>query len=255
MHYKVKLPTHEQIEQDIESGRRNIERIRALGPSDNSALTWFPPIEAAGLPVPRTIFVPFYPNSLFPIVDGKPAIDFPMDHMVRACEEIGYPVFIRTDLSSAKHDGPSAYRADSPDDLWRCVSATFHDNAMKDLAPFVRAFMIREWLNLDGSFTAFRGHLISREWRLFVDKSGVKCSHFYWPVEAIEDHTKEPKYRELLDALSSEPNEMRTLRTMAEAAVNAIGHGDWSVDLARDVSGKWWLTDMASSRSSWHPKH
>ena len=71
---------------------------------------------------------------------------------------MGYPVFVRTDLASAKHDGPKSYRADSEEDLLRCVCRTFEDNACKDIVDFTRCWMFREFLNIGHSFTGFGGY-------------------------------------------------------------------------------------------------
>lgn len=41
----------------------------------NSALIWLPPIQHAGLPVPRTEVVRYDPKDLFPLFDGQPIRD------------------------------------------------------------------------------------------------------------------------------------------------------------------------------------
>ena len=252
----LKIINKEELEKQAEEGGRNIERRRQLGPEPESALIWFPAILAAGLPVPRTEMILFNHESLWPVLDGKEAQGFPMEQLKRSCLDIGYPVFLRTDLSSAKHDGPISYRAKSEEDLWRCVVRTFEDNAIKDIACFTRAFMVREFLDLPAPFTAFRGHPIAREWRLFASQSQVVCEHFYWPEEAFEGGWASVKeWREMLKGLSSPPPELNELREMALQATQAIGQGEWSVDFAQDRAGKWWLIDMAVARKSWHPDH
>jgi hypothetical protein len=253
------FPSEERIAEMVEEGRKYIAERRALGPDPNSALIWFPAIRDAGLPVPRTEFVEFDPDMLWPICDGKPARDdFPMRQLENTCECVGYPVFIRTDLSSAKHDGPESFRADSPVDLWRCIVRTFEDNACKDLASFLRAWMVREWINIESSFTAFGGLAIGREWRLFANQEMVSCQHFYWPEEAFSDGYGvaagwEPKLAALRERLNSSEGEL--LRNLASRAARAIGDGAWSVDFAFDTDGKPWLIDMARAESSWHPEH
>jgi hypothetical protein len=75
----------------IESGRKESRRGAALGPDPNCALIWFPPIEHAGLPVPRTEFIEFNPDSLLPVLDGLPMGEFPMDKLEEAGARVGYP--------------------------------------------------------------------------------------------------------------------------------------------------------------------
>lgn len=255
----ISIPTSEQMEAMAEQVRRQLEARRAKGPDPNSALIWFPAIEAAGLPVPRTMFVDYEPSSLWPICDGQePLADFPLATLKETAAQMGYPLFVRTDLSSAKHDGPKSYRADSEADLLRCIGRTFEDNAMKDIASSTRCWMFRELLNISYSFTGFGGLPIGKEWRFFADQDGVKCHHFYWPEQAFERGFGVPDdWRERLAVLSVEPDDdtLATLSAMVLKAVQAIGENCWSVDFAQDETGKWWLIDMARAESSWHPKH
>jgi hypothetical protein len=229
----------------------------ASSPIPDSALNWFPPIAAAGLPVPRTEFVPYAPFALYPVLDGEPMGDFPKEALYDACKRIGYPVFLRTDLASAKHGGPSAFKVDSPDQLMQCVFETFEDNCLKDIAGATQAFMVREYIAIQHTFTAFRGLPIGREWRFFADQEKVLCQHFYWPEEALT-HAQTTgldwrvQLHELAEPLAAK--ELSVLSDMALRAVRAIGLGAWSVDFALDVDGKWWLIDMATAGRSWHPK-
>ena len=111
----------------------------------NSALTWLPLIQAAGLPVPRTEIVRYDPQDLFPTLDGEMYGDgFPLDDLRAACERIGFPVFLRTDLSSAKHTGKRAWLVENQDGLIQSVFATFEDNELKWLGGATQAFLLRE---------------------------------------------------------------------------------------------------------------
>jgi hypothetical protein len=225
-------------------------------PDPNSALLWFPPVAEAGLPVPRTEFVQYDPSSLWPLLDGQPMNGFPLGELRNACERIGYPAFLRTDLASAKHYGPKAFRVARPDRLEECIFRTFEDNCLKDLSGGTQAFMVREYLSIDSMFTAFGGLPIGREWRVFADQDGGRCHHFYWPEDAFSYERNLPAtwQADLAIAATSLDEERRaSLYDMAHRAVRAIGYSAWSVDFALDTSGKWWLIDMATAARSWHP--
>ncbi len=221
----------------------------------NSALTWFPKIEAAGLPVPRTIFVPYSHHDCMAIFDGQPAPEFNRlsDAVMAAAREIGFPVFIRTDLTSAKHSGPNAYRIDS-DGHNSPIYETIEDTEMKtwmDPRGGPQAFLVREFLTLAAPFTAFRGLPIAREFRYFADQDGVRCVHGYWPPETLEDHRPScDDWRTKLDLMQTDPP--AELSTMAIEAAKACGGSLWSVDFCQDVNGKWWLPDMAVAADSFH---
>lgn len=222
----------------------------------NSALIWFPTIEAAGLPVPRTVMIPYNHQACASIFDGVQSYEF--DRLMLAVSDaskcIGYPVFIRTDLSSAKHSGPRVFRAESEYDISRCLAFTIEDNEMKfwteQHGP--AAIMVREWLSLHSTFTAFNGLPIAREFRLFADSRTVLCAHPYWHPEAIEEHCDDPDWREKLAVLNEMPGNYGELCAMAMQAAAACGGDRWSVDFAMDRDGKWWLIDMARMENSWH---
>jgi len=82
----------------------------------------------------------------------------------------------------------------------------------------------------------------------------------YWPAAAVEGHTQEGGYwRDRLAEISTlSPGEYRKLCLMAGSALlgfDFVEEHDWSMDFLQDVSGAWWLTDMATARSSyrWDP--
>ena len=224
----------------------------------NSALMWLPKIIAAGLPVPRTEIVSYQHDLVVPIFDGEESAE--LDRLEKgvkiAAEKIGYPVFIRTDLASAKHSGPKSYRATSPAGIGQVVLSTIEDNELKFwMHPRggPQAILVREFLILPAPFTAFHGLPISREWRLFADRERVWCSHFYWPTMALEEQPGLPgNWRELLAELQQPFIERPLLEGMAIQAAGAVGGGTWSVDFAQDADGKWHLIDMAQACDSWH---
>lgn len=228
--------------------------------SKNSALFWLPSLlETDELPVPRTEVIKFMPEDLFPILeDAPPGLSFSIEDVRDAVNRIGTPCFLRTDLASAKHCGPSAYRINSSanDDLWRTVFQTFEDNCTKFMQEMPQAFLVREWLTLPAPFTAFDGHPVAREWRLFVENTGVTAC-FYWPRASIERRLDAPptdwetQYRHLARVL--EHAEFQELEAYARRSVDLIGGDEWSVDFAQDANGKWWLIDMALAAHSWRP--
>jgi hypothetical protein len=247
----VNMPSDEEME-EYHNNRK---------PSRNSALYWFPKI-AQQFPVPRTEIVEFDDRTMWPALDGNPTPNIPIEAFKATADKIGYPLFLRCDGSSAKHDGPNAYRLDKWDPKLHAFFITFEDNAMKDLEIF--AFLFREWLDLDGSFTAFgrdTGHLIANEWRFLATSEKVIHQFFYWPEHAIDGHAHHDDWKELLAATKKLSNEERGyLSFMAVDAVKLVNANDpedpeWSVDFAKDKSGKWWLIDMALSKNSWKADH
>jgi hypothetical protein len=224
----------------------------------NSALIWLPRIIEAALPTPRTMIVRYTHGDLVNVFDGENPPEYIKlcDAVKTACKTIGYPVFIRTDLSSAKHDGPTAYRIDGDKDILRCVYATLEDNEMKFWleSEGPKAILVREWLDLESPFSAFNHHPISREWRFFANAEKVICFHPYWPESSIQFYAgmKEPDdWRGALKILHKVPDNVEELKAMAAKAAGLYGVVA-SIDFARDKGGKWWLTDMAMAEGSFH---
>lgn len=228
---------------------------RGLKVNKNSALIWLPAIEAIGLPTPKTIIVRYSHHECLSIFDGERSVEFDRlcDAVMKAAGEIGFPVFIRTDLSSAKHSGPRAYKIEA-DGHNAPIAETIEDNELKfwmgRAGP--KAFLVRQFLELDAAFTAFRDLPIAREFRFFADETKVYCWHAYWLAETIEEHRpSRADWRECLAEHHKVPKDP-ALWIMAVAAAKACGGGKWSVDFCLDKNGKWWLLDMATAEDSYH---
>ena len=140
----------------------------------NSALIWLPKIEAAGLPTPKTIIVPydhrFFVGGMENHIDLSVHMETLADLVKGACNRVGgCPVFIRTDLGSAKHFGSSAYQISNFEEITGVIYRLIEYQELKfwleEEPP--EALMVREFLHLDASFTAFNGLPVSREWRFF----------------------------------------------------------------------------------------
>ena len=233
--------------------------------TNDSALHWLPRITALGLPVPRTHVIALDYQKMYPIFDGQPCSAFTklIADVQDYCAKRGTPLFVRTDLSSAKHSGPKGYLLDGKNNVGQVLFELLkHHEMTKFMGSDPQALLLREFLNLDHKFTAFHGLPIAREWRLFADAEKCHCWHFYWPDEALEGHIQENviglvetlwKYRKYPRGLAG--------TYLKQCAVNAAGVcaegtpvANWSVDFARDVSGKWWLIDIATAKHSWHPE-
>lgn len=233
-------------------------------PARSSALRYLPHLignDAMGLLIPRTEIVLFNYRDAFPMLDGQEAPNLPWGEFKAAAERIGFPVFVRTDLASAKHFGPNAYRLGFADNLPQIIFNTFEDTCLKGLEHDTMAFLFREWIDIPGPFTAFDGHPIGAEWRVFADKGGTICSHFYWPKEALEGNLDDDVDVKLIipirEGLTEEDQGYlydAAFWAAMRCAVSKENDHIWSVDFAQDRNGKWWLIDMAAGNESWHPE-
>src|SRR6267378_5364259 len=217
--------------------------------AQDSAKFWFPKLNATWLrtEMPSTVFLDYNEALLESSLYGMPTPEYErLYYAVRDAVEGEYPVFLRTDLTSAKHKGKSGCRLDNETGLNQLLLTLLSHAHLKSYHQKIKssAIMVRPWIDLSHQRTAFGGLPIGNEFRIFADQKGVQCVHHYWPQEALVDH---------MDDGSAPPTwtggwPSSWIRTdVLDAAVMAaktMGAGKWSVDFAADVSGKFWVLDM-----------
>lgn len=227
--------------------------------SHNDLAYWFPRIEAAGLPVPKTRLVGTNVD-LMSLLDGVEPEGFPTvaKYLHEAAEEIGYPCFLRTGYTSGKHDWRDTCHVPDVASLGRHVVALVEASALAGIMGLpVDSWAVRELIPNVPLFTLdyYCGMPFVPEWRFFATPEEVVHTQPYWPVDAIEQGRPSiPNWREVARTFfdSKSPSEVwLTLAPLARRAAEACEGGEWSVDfLWSAVTGSWWLTDMADGDRS-----
>lgn len=249
----------------------------------NSMVYWYPVLREAVTNIPRiqtpdTLFVDLTPLNIYEIANERDDVsdaeleelaqcpaEWDAEQVQRAVDYIGYPAFIRTDTDSDKHNIEDAGRISSSDishidttvdQLIR--GAAGHSGMMG--APRFNFFAVREWININSSFTAFDGTPIGPEVRVFARNGNVECHHFYWPfnkdrmVNAVDgeyDLDAELQVEEMQVRIGCAMDDF--LRDAA-AEISTYFDGYWSIDFAYTESGDWYAIDMARGDDSWHPE-
>lgn len=226
--------------------------------SHNDLAYWFPRIEAAGLPVPKTILVQT-DVELLDLLDGNVPAEFSLFDMAihHAAAEIGYPCFLRTGYTSGKHDWRGTCHVPDVASLGRHVVALVEASALSGIMGLpVNSWAVRELIPNVPLFTLddYCGMPFVPEWRLFATPDAVVHVQPYWPMDAIEQGgPSAPNWREIVDAffVASNREMLVGLGRLAICAARACDGGEWSVDfLWSAVTGSWWLTDMADGDHS-----
>ena len=228
----------------------------------NTSMTYWWPIVSAQcptVPMPRTVTV-FVKNqrALFAALDGKRLPDELLKRVAAACAKVGFPCFLRGDLTSGKHNYAETCFIAGPKHLAPHMFRLIEDSVLGP-GSVPSAFYAREYLKLEAPFKAFKGLPIARERRYFVEDGEVICHHPYWPADAIrfsESGSFGPEgWSTMLRAINREGvKEVAQLSEYAALLGKAIG-GAWSLDFARDVTRKWWFIDAAEAHLSWHSEH
>lgn len=226
--------------------------------SDKTALSyWLPKLQAAGLPTPRTTIVSLgdgMAESIFRVFDGEPLGDASkpfFEEMDRVAAEIGFPLFLRTDHTSGKHNWKNTCFVPSAADLKKHIIAIVEFSEMAGVIGLPwDVWAIRELLpTIPYGYCPRYGDMpICKEFRFFVEDGDIKCAHPYWPRFSLEQGGADLGETNYEDLCRME-NESE-LRALASAAGKAVG-GAWSIDLLETKRG-WFVTDMAEAKKSWH---
>jgi hypothetical protein len=224
----------------------------------SSLLIWYPKTRTLPIPQPKT--------EILKLPDGSALRNMVLRRMTtkQACDEIrsvadriGYPLFLRTDQTSAKHGWKKTCFVPMRDDLIRHIYELL--DAAEDLDIMglpVDALVFREYIDMDSKFTAFWGLPISFERRYFAEGGKVLCRHPYWPENAIKfkEGPEVLDWKRLLEEMNRETEGEVKLLTRYAEDVSKLLNGQWSIDFCKSLTGKWYLIDCARAEISWHPK-
>jgi len=222
----------------------------------NSLVYWFSKTKDMDLvPQPETIYIPLNRDEGIKFMDEEPLSEF-----VKACKEaaekLSYPVFIRTDQASSKHNYERAALVKSEDDLEFAIAQTIEFNFIADFLGLPFEYMVfRKFIPLYSTFKAFKGLPIAKERRYFINDGKIVCHHPYWPEDAIRNPTKR-NWKSLLKKMNHEdPDEIQTLTNYAELIAKKIGNEGWSIDFACHENNQiWYFIDAALAKDSYHPE-
>lgn len=231
----------------------------------NSMCLWWPKVAGLAVPRPETVIVDVGHDRLCDLLDGQDLPPMIWDEIRSAADRLGYPVFMRTDLSSGKHDYRDTCYVDSSEALERNLWALVEANLIADFIGLpCEAIVLRQYIPLATQFTAFSGSLpIAPERRYFVRDGLIACHHPYWPAEAIArscfcDLDPCPAlpsdWRTRLDEMNRPwRGEEATLNGYAALIANALPEF-WSIDFALGNDHVWYFIDAARGERSWHPE-
>lgn len=220
----------------------------------NSMLYWYPRIKDLDIPQPRTVISEDKGWHFWAEFLDNPQIlsDGDAKKIFMLADSIEYPLFMRTDLASAKHNFNQTCFVCAQNELKYQIPNLIDENFMHDL--LFTSLVFREYIELDTKFTAFWGELpIARERRYFIKDGEILCHHPYW----IEDAIRNPSIKNWKRVLTKINNETKVeIALLSDYAkqVAEVFDGYWSVDFAHAKDGRWLLIDMALGLSSWHPE-
>lgn len=256
---KIPFPP-DYVERTLAEMVRDENAKAALREDRNCLSWWFPKIEAAGLPVPKTQLLSM-PEAAQ--IDAWRMIDREPEQKLKAwlafieaaknvAGKIGYPLFLRSGHTSGKHEWDRTCYVPSANKLNEHIFSIIYFSeccgmfgdlpwrtwAFRELLPMVPITQCPSYANMP----------VCKEFRFFAEDGNVLCWHPYWPRFSLERggaKISDAQFKAL-----STPDNLRHLTEIAGNASRVCG-GAWSVDLLQTERG-WFLTDMAEARSSYH---
>lgn len=224
-------------------------------PDLNDLAYWFPPIEAAGLPVPETMIVDGPDGDLVGLLDGERPRGFDefLARLEVAVTQIGTPCFLRTGHTSGKHHWNRCCDLRKLEDLPQHVAALVEESHMTIPSLPTDTWVVRQLLPTDPMFycDAYGEMPFVREFRFFVRDGKVEHTQPYWPADSLEQGDPGHDEWRFLHGWSSSfaRGEEELLTMLAERAGAALG-GYWSVDFMQVADGGFYLIDMAEGDRS-----
>ena len=146
----------------------------------------------------------------------------------------GFPIFLRTDHTSAKHSWEDTCFVKSPDDLGPHVFQIAEFSEVADMIGIPwDTWVVREFLPTMplGVCERYGNMPVCREFRYFIKDGRYVCSHPYWPADSLIDGGFEISQNDFDDLCKGRTQETDAL---AFDAAHAVG-GSWSVDVVVDV--------------------
>lgn len=222
---------------------------------------WFPIIQEAGLPVPKTAIV--NAPDLSPWLRRKrgesltAGLDGFFSDLAAAIAQVGgFPVFLRTGFGSGKHEWADTCFVPNFDSLPAHVYSLFEWSHLVDFMGLpTDVWVARELLHTDPAFHAFAGMPVTKERRYFVHDGEVVCHHPYWPEAAFESTGAKPSasdWKDRLAALNEESLAEVVELSALSRKVSEHVPGFWSVDWLHTKDRGWVLIDMAEGQRSFH---
>ncbi len=222
---------------------------------------WFPKLEAAGLPVPRTEIVRTDCDLMLYFFGGpkdppKPTEAFNafLVELEAARQRIGgTAVFLRTGQTSGKHDWKRTCYLPVGANLAHHVGALVEFSECADFMGLPwNVWVVREMLPIDpiGICERYGNMPVVREFRYFIADGAVTCWHPYWPLDALNDGGFAADVPEGWYEAMCRHDEAATALATRVAAVFR-DDGAWSVDVLATRRG-WVVTDMAEAGISYH---
>lgn len=228
--------------------------------SPNAFNYWYGAVEANGILSPATLSFDLNPGLQVEMINGQPlsepslkCLDALVEKVQEMGEKHGFPLFIKTAFTSAKHYWSEACclpNADR-DTVFNHMSELLYFQVMcvgQSLSP---SLVIRQMIETDPVFHAFGEMPVTEEYRVFTKAGKIEGFQPYWPEDSIQKPSCEDWQEKLKTIKQPSQADIAYMTEAANKLAQTLKHQDWSVDFLKGKDGKLWLIDMAIAGESY----
>lgn len=242
------------------------EVIKRSTDSPTAFENWIGAVEESGANSPASLVLPLSLSIQDMFMDGGAMAPNDADHLSDLCRQIkdfgaehGFPLFIKTSFTSAKHYWKETCllpEADvTPDNL---LNHIFQLCLYQSMSPnvYTPSLIVRKMIDVEPIFTAFSGKMpITEEFRVFSTDGVMNGYQPYWPERSIEGQNPSvDNWREKLASISEPSSEnLDDMGHISSLVTKKLG-GYWSIDFLKDRDGKLWVIDLAEGNLSFKCK-
>jgi hypothetical protein len=216
---------------------------------------WYPILQRTGVRTPDTLILDLGEDgwNLAGMLDGDDPGE-PLNRLtsfINDCgESLGYPMFLRTGLTSGKHSWEKTCYLTSPQAIQQHVYSLVEFSHLAHIMGLSHnVWVCRRMIATAPLFrcVGYGNMPVVHERRWFIRDGKLQCSHPYWPKKALsQGRPDRHDWILCMDELSVQFG----LEAVAKVAGGFDGY--WSVDVLKDESGDVWVTDMALGADSYH---
>lgn len=221
---------------------------------------WYPKLINAGfkqMPQTEILTTDFEYLPILKVLYGEdkfknyPALKDLIEKIQQAGDRFGWPCFLRTGQTSAKHEWERTCFLENRNKAYLrnhiIAIVEFSEIAGGLIGLDCAVWVVRKMLKTEPFFYAFQGMPITKERRYFIQNGKVECHHPYWPEEAFQDDAFTNLIRQMNKESENEIGQLTDLSTI----IGMIFPEYWSMDWLYSSEG-WMLTDMAEGEKSYH---
>ena len=217
---------------------------------------WYPRVKQLCVPQPKTFIIHLDQDEFaqFAFLNRDLPESFVVNLFRHACV-LGYPVFLRTDITAFKQAWERSCFVRCESLLLRNLQNLLRYSFLIGDCKFqTKAAVLREYLPLLSHFSCYSGGLpVCTEMRYFVSSGEVLCRHPYWTAEMVHNPDCDDWRKKLEKANRVNRADILQLDSVAHRVAGLFREHELAIDFVKTKNDVWYLIDIAPAEHSYRP--